>query len=77
MLGGANSLTHWYWPPALGDIEAISAREATTGIVRIQVARKSQMVPWVVYQYDVVVERVAGLLSARPPLMRENVLVVS
>lgn len=46
MLGGANSLTHWYWPPALGDIEAISAREATTGIVRIQVARKSQIVPF-------------------------------
>lgn len=30
MLGGANSLTHWYCPPALGDIEAISAIDATT-----------------------------------------------
>jgi hypothetical protein len=45
MLGGANSLTHWYWPPALGDMDAISAKLATTGIVRIQVARNSHTVP--------------------------------
>jgi len=30
MLGGAYSLTHWYCPPALGDMEAISAIDATT-----------------------------------------------
>jgi hypothetical protein len=30
MLLGANSLTQWYCPPALGDIEAISAIDATT-----------------------------------------------
>lgn len=30
MLGGAHSLTHWYCPPALGDMEAISAIDATT-----------------------------------------------
>ena len=45
MLGGANSLTHWYWPPALGDMDAISASDATTGSVRIHVARKSHTVP--------------------------------
>ena len=77
MLGGANSLTHWYCPPALGDIEAISAREATTGIVRIHVARKSQMVPCISVSV-ILADRVGGrALTARPPLMMENVLVLS
>lgn len=46
MLGGAISLIHWYWPLALGDIEASSASEATTGIVKTYVPRSNQMMLW-------------------------------
>lgn len=45
MLGGANSDTQWYYPPDDGAIDAISAREAVTGIVKTHVTMYSQTVP--------------------------------
>lgn len=76
MFGGANSLTHWYWPPALGDMDAISASDATTGTVRIQVARKSHTVPWYLCQHRCRLNTVFRSHTALPPFMREKRLVL-
>jgi hypothetical protein len=42
---GENSDTQWYWPPAVGAIDAISAIEAKTVQYPIQTMKKPQTRP--------------------------------
>lgn len=42
MLGGANNAVQWYWAPAIGQIEAISARDMASARVPVIDKRRPQ-----------------------------------